>query len=72
MRTGNIWAVTLIHFLNNNLGMALFGMTAAGVERNWADTIISIVLYLIVYLPFLLTREYKKGKKIAAHVTEEA
>ncbi len=60
MRTHNIWAVTLIHFLNNNLGLALFGMSSAGVERNWPDTIITIVLYLLVYLPFLFTKEYKK------------
>lgn len=65
MRTHNIWAVTLLHFLNNNLGMALFGVSSAGVERNWMDTILTIVLYLLLFLPFLLTKEYRKGKDIA-------
>lgn len=60
MRTKNIWAVTIIHFLNNNLGMALFLVTGAGVERHWGDTVLTTVLYLIVYLPFLLTKEYRK------------
>lgn len=59
LRTGNVWAVTVIHFLNNNLGMALFGVSAAGVERQWGDTMLAIVLYLAVYLPFLWTKEYR-------------
>lgn len=62
LRTRNVWAVTMLHFLNNNLGMALFQASAAGVERQWADTIITIVIYLAVYVPFLFTKEY--GEKV--------
>lgn len=60
MRTQNVWAVTMIHFLNNNLGMALFNVSSAGVERQWGDTIFSILLYLAVYMPFLLMKEYRE------------
>lgn len=60
LRTQNIWAVTMIHFLNNNLGMALFNASAAGVERQWPDTIITILIYLAVYVPFLFTKEYRE------------
>lgn len=60
LRTQNVWAVTMLHFLNNNLGVALFNVSAAGVERQWADTVITIVIYLLVYLPFLFTKEYRE------------
>lgn len=60
MRTQNVWAVTLIHFLNNNLGLALFGVSAAGIERNWGDTLLAIVTYLVLYLPFLAMKEYRR------------
>lgn len=63
MRTQNIWAVTVIHFLNNNLGVALFNVAPVNVERHWPDTVITIALYLIVYLPFLCTKEYKEKKE---------
>lgn len=61
LRTQNVWAVTMLHFLNNNLGMALFNASAAGVERYWADTIVTIVIYLVVYVPFLFMKEYRES-----------
>lgn len=61
LRTQNVWAVTMIHFLNNNLGMLLFNASAAGVEREWADTVVTIVIYLAVYVPFLFTKEYREA-----------
>lgn len=60
LRTRNVWAVTATHFLNNNLGVTLFAVSAAGVTVGWGDALLSIALYLIVYLPFLLTKEYRK------------
>lgn len=60
MRTQNVWAVTVIHFLNNNLGLALFNVSSVGVERQWRDTIFTILLYLVVYIPFLLMKEYRE------------
>lgn len=60
MRTQNVWVVTVIHFLNNNLGLALFNVSSVGVERQWRDTVFTILLYLIVYLPFLLAKEYRE------------
>lgn len=59
MRTHNIWAVTIIHFINNNMGAALFGVSPSGVVWDWRTTLISISIYLIVYTPFLLTKEYR-------------
>lgn len=59
MRTHNIWAVTIIHFINNNMGSALFDASPSGVVWDWQTTLISISLYLIVYMPFLLAKEYR-------------
>lgn len=63
MRTKNVWAVTLIHFFNNNLGMALFQSSAQGVEWTWGSLILSAALYFAVFLPFLLTKEYRGARK---------
>lgn len=59
MRTRNIWAVTVIHFINNNVGNALFDASPSGVIWDWKTTLISISVYLLVYMPFLLTKEYQ-------------
>lgn len=64
MRTQNVWAVTVIHFLNNNMGMVLFNVSPAGVERQWPDTVFTIAIYLLLYLPFLLSVEYRKRQEI--------
>lgn len=65
MRTKNIWAVTLIHFLNNNLGMALFQVSAEGVEWTWGSLLVSAALYFAVFLPFLLTKEYRGAESVS-------
>lgn len=59
MKTHNIWAVTIIHFINNNMGAALFGASPSGAVWDWRTTLIGISIYLIVYTPFLLTKEYR-------------
>lgn len=64
LRTQNIWAVTVIHFLNNNLGLALFLLSPQNVERQWGDTLLTIALYMLVYLPFLFTREYQEKETV--------
>ena len=60
MRTENVWAVTAIHFLNNNLGAVIFGTLAVGVERGWTDSLLTIAIYMAVYLPFLGAKEYRE------------
>lgn len=68
MRTHNIWAVTIIHFINNNLGYALFAASSSDVVWDWSTTLISICIYLIVYLPFLLTKEYQTSSAIGEDI----
>lgn len=64
MRTHNVWTVTIIHFINNNLGAALFDVSPSGVVWDWRTTLLSIFIYLIVYMPFLLTKEYRSSLKL--------
>ena len=59
MRTENVWAVAAIHFLNNNLGVVIFGTLPVGVERGWMDSLLTIAIYMAVYLPFLGAKEYR-------------
>ncbi|MDE5777997.1 MAG: CPBP family intramembrane metalloprotease [Lachnospiraceae bacterium] len=63
MRTHNIWAVAIMHFINNNVGSALFAASPSDVVWEWRSTLISICIYLIVYLPFLLTKEYRASRE---------
>lgn len=60
LKTRNIWACVAIHFLNNNLGVVLFGASISGNVLTWADTLVTVALYLLVFLPFLLTKEYRQ------------
>ncbi|MDE5780074.1 MAG: hypothetical protein K2I03_01135 [Lachnospiraceae bacterium] len=41
------------------MGSALFDVSPSGVVWDWQTTLISISLYLIVYMPFLITKEYR-------------
>lgn len=61
MHTENIWAVTVIHFINNNLGASLFTSSPSGVVWDWRSTLITIAIYLLVYLPFLWMKEYRNA-----------
>lgn len=54
MRTQNVWAVTMIHFLNNNLGMALFNVSSAGVERQWGIRFFRFCCIWLYICPFCL------------------
>jgi len=60
LKTENIWAIAMIHYLNNNLGFVLFGSNGSNVVISLKDVIIVLIIFGIVYLPFLATKEYRK------------
>lgn len=60
MKTKNIWSVSMIHFLNNNLIYILYGGTGTDIVLTWQVVLINLVFSAIFYLPFLLTKEYMK------------
>ena len=59
MKTGNIWAVSLLHFLNNSFNVTLFGTSSSGTVWTWASLGVDVFVILIVFLPFLFTKEYQ-------------
>lgn len=59
MNTENIWAISMIHLLNNYLSTIFHGKLGGGS--------VPVLLYLIcmsiVYIPFLFTKEYRKHEE---------
>lgn len=62
LKTGNIWVPVILHFLNNNLPAATMG--TADLYSNqvltWGSVLQSAALYLILFLPFLLSKVFRK------------
>lgn len=64
MKTENIWGISIIHFINNNLGHALYGGTVSNLIFTWSAVLCNIILFSVIYMPFLLAKEYRKPKVI--------
>ncbi|WP_251862260.1 type II CAAX endopeptidase family protein [Clostridium sp. Marseille-Q2269] len=60
MKTENIWAVCMLHFMNNNMLGILSGSDGSNIVLTWKLVLISLVCYSIVYVPFLFTKEYRQ------------
>lgn len=61
MKTENIWAISVIHFLNNSLGAVLYGGTAENGVFTWKAVVFNLVVFTVVYGPFLLTKVYRSN-----------
>lgn len=61
MKTKNIWTVTFIHFLNNNLGTSLLGTSVSGYVLTWKFVLINIISVFVFYGPFILAKEYRNA-----------
>lgn len=59
MNTTNLWAPILIHLVNNGTSVIFKG----GVESIFTlkSLLLSIMLNAVLFLPFLFTKEYRKG-----------
>lgn len=64
MKTENIWAVTIIHYINNNLGYALYKGNSTNMIFTWQAVLFNLLLFSMVYIPFLLAKEYREFKEI--------
>lgn len=62
MKTKNIWVISMIHFVNNNLGFLLYGSTGADLVFTWQGLVNNLIFLSIFYSPFILTRVYRKEK----------
>jgi membrane protease YdiL (CAAX protease family) len=64
MKTKNIWAISMIHFINNNMGHILYKSTGTNLVFTWQALVFNLFLFSIVYMPFLLSKEYGKPRTI--------
>ncbi len=67
MSTGNIWVPVALHFINNNLAVAVSGSAQiSGYAVGWADVLVSLVINGLIFLPFLLAKQFRPGTEKAA------
>ena len=62
LRTDNIWAVSLLHFLNNSFVTMFFAVSPAGTMWTWQSLLLNAAVFAVVFLPFLFTKEYTTTK----------
>ena len=63
MKTENIWTISMIHFLNNNLGVVICsGTGGADFVFSWKSVLLSPICFSLIYLSFLFSKEYNKAK----------
>lgn len=66
LKTNNIWVPVILHFLNNNL-VVIWNSGNAGAINNqlisWADVLLLLILNLVLFVPFILTKEFRGAEK---------
>lgn len=65
MKTNNIWVPVILHFLNNNMIPVFTG--SANISNQvikWEDCLVLIILNLILFVPFIFTKQFKKKEEI--------
>ena len=61
MSTGNIWVPVALHFLNNNLAVAVSGTAQlSGYAVGWMDVLASLVINGVIFLPFLAAKVFRR------------
>jgi membrane protease YdiL (CAAX protease family) len=70
MKTENIWIISMIHFINNNLGHVLYGGTGTNMVFSWESILFKLVIFAIVYIPFLLGKVYRNSPNLNINVDE--
>ncbi len=63
LKTSNIWAVSLLHFLNNSFVTMFFAISPVGVVWTWQSLLLNAAVFAVVFLPFLFTKEYTTKNK---------
>ena len=67
MKTENIWVPVIMHFLNNNLVLAISGEFSADVIENqsvaWSDIPLALLLNGVLFGVFILAKVYRAKKE---------
>ncbi|WAW14574.1 CPBP family intramembrane glutamic endopeptidase [Peptostreptococcus equinus] len=62
MKTKNIWLVAFMHCLHNNMYGLFTNGELEGIQNlTWKDVLISALIMSVIYLPILLTKEFRKS-----------
>lgn len=76
MKTENIWAVVIIHFLNNNLALVISGEFSADALMNqslsWSDILPALLLNGVLFGLFIFARQYREKGKAPGQDAENA
>ena len=59
MKTKNIWTISMVHFINNNLAHVLYWGRGTNMVVSWESIVFKLVIFSIIYIPFLLSKAYK-------------
>jgi len=63
LKTDNIWAVVILHYINNNLVPVVTGEYSADVIQNqeavWGDVLFSLIVNTLLFMGFILAKHYK-------------
>jgi len=67
MKTGNLWAVIIIHLINNSV--VLTSNNLSGIVFTPKSLVLNIIICGVVFLPFIFTKEYngENLEKILLH-----
>lgn len=70
MKTENIWALVVIHFLNNNMSPLVYGAFSADVMTDqsvsWGDIPIAFLMNGVLFGLFILTKQYREKEPASA------
>lgn len=73
IKTNNIWVPVILHYLNNTLIVVLNGGNISVISHQvigWKDLLAELILSLILFVPFILTKEYRRSEKTEVTASE--
>lgn len=65
LKTNNIWVPVMMHYINNNMVLVFMGTDDTSNQiLSWGDVSVSVILNFILFVPFIITKEFSEGKQI--------
>lgn len=64
LKTNNIWILVIMHYINNNMVLVFMGTDDVSNQiLSWSDVSVSVIINLILFVPFIFTKEFSEGKQ---------
>lgn len=65
MKTENIWVISFIHYINNNLSGVIYSeIKGLNYITGWQSFLLGLMYFCLFHLPFLWSKEYKENKEL--------